>query len=71
MSNGAGGVDSKPGAIMAVGITEAEAVAEIRSYEGRVAIAAINSPSTMTLSGDEDAIIDLKEKLTKRKVFAR
>ena len=71
MSNGAGSVDSKPGAMMAVGITEAEAVAEIRPYEGRVAIAAINSPSTMTLSGDEDAIVDLKEKLTERKVFAR
>ena len=71
MSNGAEGVDSKPGAMMAVGITEAEAVAEIKPYEGRVAIAAINSPSTMTLSGDEDAIIDLREKLTERKVFAR
>lgn len=64
-------VDSKPGAMMAVGLAEAEAVAEVRSYQGRIAIAAINSPSTMTLSGDEDAIVDLKEKLTERKIFAR
>ena len=71
MSNSAGGVDSKPGAMIAVGMTEAEAMTEIKPYEGRVAIAAINSPSSMTLSGDEDAIIDLKEKLTERKIFAR
>lgn len=68
MSNG---IESKPGAMMAVGMTEAEAMAELKPYEGRVAMAAINSPSTMTLSGDEDAIIELKEKLTERKIFAR
>ena len=71
MSNSVEGVDSKPGAMMAVGMTEDEAIAELKSYEGRIAMAAINSPSTMTLSGDEDAIVELKDRLTERKVFAR
>lgn len=71
MSNAVEDVESKPGAMMAVGMTEAEAQAELKMYKGRIAMAAINSPSTMTLSGDEDAILELKEKLTERKVFAR
>ena len=68
MSNG---IESKPGAMMAVGMTETEAVAELKPYDGRITMAAINSPSTMTLSGDEDAILELKEKLSERKIFAR
>ncbi|KAL8718302.1 MAG: hypothetical protein Q9225_004544 [Loekoesia sp. 1 TL-2023] len=71
MSNTVVGMESKPGAMMAVGMTETEAVTELRPYKGRIAMAAINSPSTMTLSGDEDAIVELKEKLNERKIFAR
>ncbi|KAL8734411.1 MAG: hypothetical protein Q9181_003232, partial [Wetmoreana brouardii] len=71
MSNVVEGVESKPGAMLAVGMTESEALTELLPYRGRIALAAINSPSTMTLSGDEDAIVELKEKLTERKVFAR
>ena len=57
--------------MMAVGLTEAEASAELAPYKGRAGIAAVNSPSSITLSGDEDAIVEIKEKLTARKVFAR
>ncbi|KAL8810346.1 MAG: hypothetical protein Q9200_002647 [Gallowayella weberi] len=71
MSNSVEGMESKPGSMMAVGMSEAEAVMELSHYQGRIALAAINSPSTMTLSGDEDAITELKGKLTERKVFAR
>ncbi|KAI4271885.1 MAG: hypothetical protein LQ337_005685 [Flavoplaca oasis] len=71
MSNVVVGIESKPGAMMAVGMTETEALTEMRLYKGRIALAAINIPSTMTLSGDEDAIVELKEKLVDRKVFAR
>ena len=71
MSNRVEGLESKPGTMMAVGMSEAEAVSELKSYDGRVAIAAINSPTTMTLSGDEDAILELKDKLSEKKVFAR
>lgn len=71
MSNSVEGMESKPGAMLAVGMSEAEALTELSHYKGRIALAAINSPSTMTLSGDEDAITELKEKLSERKVFAR
>ena len=71
MSDNVKGIETKAGTMMAVGMTEAETVAELKPYAGRIVLAAINSPSTMTLSGDEDAIIELKEKLTERKIFAR
>ena len=69
MSKGAG--SSVKGAMMAVGLTETEGITELKPYEGRIAMAAINSPSSLTLSGDEDAIVELKGKLEARKVFAR
>lgn len=62
---------TKKGSMMAVGLTETECHAELKAYKGRICIGAINSPSSITLSGDEDAIVELKEKLTERKVFAR
>lgn len=71
MSNGVEADSGIRGSMMAVGLTEAEALAELEPYKGKVCIAAVNSPSSMTLSGDEDAIIQLKESLTARKIFAR
>lgn len=62
---------AKKGSMMAVGLTESECITELKEYKGRICIGAINSPSSITLSGDEDAILELKEKLTERKVFAR
>ncbi|KAF7549858.1 hypothetical protein G7Z17_g6123 [Cylindrodendrum hubeiense] len=63
--------DGVPGGMMAVGLPENECLEELKPYAGRLNIAAVNSPSTMTVSGDEDAILELKEKLTERKVFVR
>jgi acyl transferase domain-containing protein len=57
--------------MMAVGLTEAEAALEFEHYAGRASIAAINSPSSITLSGDWDALLEIKEHLDVRKVFAR
>ncbi|KAJ9490163.1 hypothetical protein VN97_g3106 [Penicillium thymicola] len=65
------GKDDIPGAMLAVGLGQAEAALEIRDYPGRVVIAAVNSPSSVTLSGDEDAIIAVNEDLQARNVFAR
>ncbi|OAA78753.1 Beta-ketoacyl synthase [Akanthomyces lecanii RCEF 1005] len=59
------------GAMMAVGLTEAEATIELAPFTGRAGIAAVNSPSSITLSGDKDAILQIKESLEKKKVFAR
>lgn len=71
MSNGSQGADERQGAMMAVGMTESEVGAELMDYQGRIAVAAVNSPSSITLSGDEDAILALQESLVKRKIFAR
>lgn len=60
-----------PGSMLAVQMTEAEATEELAPYEGKIAIAAVNSPTSLTLSGDLPAIVELKEALTKRNVFAR
>ena len=68
MSKGSG---TSRGAMLAVGMTEREAAAELIEYTGRIAVAAVNSPSSLSLSGDEDAILALKERLTERKVFCR
>lgn len=59
------------GAMMAIGMTKSEAMTELELYKGRLVIAAINSPSSITVSGDTDAIFQLKEQLIKRKIFAR
>ncbi|KAL4784866.1 hypothetical protein BJX76DRAFT_367271 [Aspergillus varians] len=71
MGSGAAAPGSVPGAMMAVGMTEVEVTAELEPYAGRIAIAAMNSPTSFTVSGDEDAVVELQQALTERKVFAR
>ncbi|KAH6899708.1 polyketide synthase [Thelonectria olida] len=63
--------DGVAGGMMAVGLPESECLEELKPYAGRLNIAAVNSPSTMTVSGDEDAILELKDKLAEKKVFVR
>ncbi|KAK8054463.1 polyketide synthase [Apiospora phragmitis] len=69
MSQGSG--SALRGAMMAIGMSEAEGQAVIAPYKGRIALAAVNSPTSLTLSGDEDAIVELKAKLDEEKVFNR
>lgn len=71
MSKGVGIAASARGAMMAVGLTETEGKAELKAYKDRICLAAINSPSSLTFSGDEDAILELKQELERRKIFAR
>jgi len=71
MGSGVQNADSVPGAMMAVGMTENEVAAELEPYVGRITVAAMNSPSSFTVSGDADAVEELRAKLTERKVFAR
>ena len=59
------------GKMAAVELTEGEARAAIDPYGGRVVIAAVNAPSAVTLSGDNDAIDALMEELTARQIFCR
>ncbi|KAK6222232.1 beta-ketoacyl synthase [Colletotrichum tabaci] len=69
----AGGQDGGKGMMMAVGMTRAEASAlcERDGVRGRVWVAASNAPSSVTLSGDVDAVKALQAELTEDKKFAR
>ncbi|KAJ9293898.1 hypothetical protein DTO271G3_7274 [Paecilomyces variotii] len=66
-----GNGDRVPGAMMAVGMNESDTLKALKPFVGRIVIAAINSANTITVSGDEDAIIELKDDLDRQKIFAR
>lgn len=61
------------GAMMAVGTTfeDATEICGLEAFEGRVCVAACNSPSSITLSGDADAIDEVKVVFDDEKKFAR
>ncbi|MGX4733426.1 amino acid adenylation domain-containing protein [Kitasatospora griseola] len=59
------------GTMLAVGLTEAEAARRIRCCQDRVSVAAVNSPSSVTLSGDGDVLAQLAAELEREQVFAR
>ena len=60
------------GAMMAVGSSPAEAEKWIgKVTEGEVVVACVNSPSSVTLSGDEVAIDQLQKMLDAERIFAR
>ncbi|KAL7907284.1 hybrid PKS-NRPS [Trichoderma velutinum] len=64
---------SKPGAMMAVGLSFADAYKFCNQpeYFGRLKVAASNSPLSVTLSGDADAISQAKAHFDESKTFAR
>jgi acyl transferase domain-containing protein/NADP-dependent 3-hydroxy acid dehydrogenase YdfG/acyl carrier protein len=70
LAKGHGGV---PGAMIAVGLSleDAEAFCGDPEFAGRISVAASNSPSSTTLSGDRDAIEKAKALFDSRKTFAR
>ncbi len=59
------------GGMLAVGLTHEAALEAIAVYQGKVSIAAINSPTGVTLAGDSTCLDELREQLEKRDVFAR
>ncbi|KAI3396960.1 hypothetical protein diail_11360 [Diaporthe ilicicola] len=63
----------KPGAMMAVGTTadDANELCNLPMFQGRLCVAAYNSPLGVTLSGDADAIEQAREALEDEKKFAR
>ncbi|KAH6869498.1 polyketide synthetase [Thelonectria olida] len=64
---------NRPGAMMAIGtsVDDANELCSLSMFKGRLAVAAINSPSSVTISGDRDAIERAKEVLEDEKKFAR
>ncbi|MGA6208848.1 SDR family NAD(P)-dependent oxidoreductase [Nocardia testacea] len=52
------------GAMVAVAVTETEATEVAFGYLGRVSIAALNGPSSVVFSGEEDAIEEIAQRFT-------
>ncbi len=63
----------RPGAMMAVGMALEDATDFCRSgvFVGRLQVAGHNAPSSVTLSGDDDAVDEAVEVLKKQGTFAR
>ncbi|KAL0937411.1 hybrid nrps pks [Colletotrichum truncatum] len=69
----AGANRSQKGAMMAIGtsLEDAEELCNVDTLEGRIWIAAVNSPSSITLSGDADAIEEARLILEDEGKFAK
>ncbi|KAI0417175.1 polyketide synthase [Xylaria grammica] len=61
------------GAMLAAGASYEDALdlCGLEAFQGRVCVAAHNSPDSVTLSGDEDGILEIKEVLEDESKFAR
>ena len=59
------------GSMCAVGLNEDEANSVVQKFVGRVQIAAVNSPSSCTLSGGLNTIREIIKQLLKEKRFCR
>ncbi|ARI51098.1 non-ribosomal peptide synthetase [Streptomyces sp. S8] len=59
------------GTMLAVALTEDEAERRVRPHRDRVSIAAVNSPTSLTLAGDADALALLAEELRAEQLFAK
>lgn len=69
----AGGPNGEKGGMIAVGLSESEALSfcEEPEFGGRLCVAASNAPNTVTLSGDLDMVHLARDKLTEQQKFAR
>ncbi|WP_143674679.1 acyltransferase domain-containing protein, partial [Streptomyces caniscabiei] len=59
------------GGMLAVALSEAEAVRRLRPYGDAVSVAAVNSPGSLTLAGDAAALAELAASFTAEQVFSR
>lgn len=62
---------STQGKMLAVGLSALEAEKMLVGYGWQVSLAAINSPSSVTLSGDAEYLRQISEDLNKSKIFNR
>jgi acyl transferase domain-containing protein len=65
------GCDNRKGAMCAVGLGEPDCKDILKLFDGRVALAAVNSPSSCTLSGDDDAVREIVEICKEAGTFCR
>lgn len=59
------------GTMLAVGMSQAEAVHVLGNFPKKISIACINSPKAVTLSGDETVLNDIDQFLHKKNIFTR
>ncbi|MFH8476084.1 amino acid adenylation domain-containing protein [Streptomyces sp. NPDC018000] len=59
------------GTMLAVSLPEKEAQLRAAAYGDRVSVAAVNSPSAVTLAGDRDALAELADGLRSEQIFAK
>lgn len=59
------------GRMLAVGLSATEATALVAGLEDRLSIAAVNSPSAVTLSGDPDLLEGMARSMAERGAFCR
>ncbi|GAB1318217.1 Polyketide synthase (Fragment) [Madurella fahalii] len=66
------GKDARPGSMMAVGVGAADAQPYLDGVTaGKAVVVCVNSPSSVTLSGDLSAMDELEARFTSQNVFAR
>ena len=72
-SDGATGPNGEPGAMMAVGTSadDMQQLCDDPMFRGRLYLAALNSPASVTVSGDRDALAELEVILLDEKKFVR
>jgi hybrid polyketide synthase / nonribosomal peptide synthetase ACE1 len=72
-SAGVPGSEEKEGGMLAVttSLEDAQEFCELAEFEGRLVVAAVNSPSSITISGDMDAIQEAKFVFEDEGKFAR
>lgn len=73
VSKNASSPGGQDGAMLAAGVSpeDAKELCELEAFEGRICIAASNSPDSTTLSGDADAILEVQAILEDESKFAR
>ncbi len=59
------------GRMLAIGLSTNEAERLLMGYSEEVSIAAINSPSAITLSGDSTALAEIAQSLAQKQIFCR
>jgi acyl transferase domain-containing protein/acyl carrier protein len=59
------------GKMLAVGLSPEAVAPYLRQYEAQVSIAAINSPDSITLSGDADALVKIEQAIKEQGAFVR
>ncbi|KAK7222205.1 hypothetical protein V2G26_010208 [Clonostachys chloroleuca] len=63
--------NQKQGTMLAVGLGREEVADHVEGFDGRVTIAAVNSPQSVTLSGDSEPIAQISQALDDLGIFNR